>query len=329
MNTFAISALQELRSVPGFEKAIIAGGFIRDTLHDKTPKDLDIFFPCRSSQEFNAAFRGLYKEEIIEKKEDTFLNSSSFSEMYYVLGGVKYPSAIKPWKTNEVKRVDVTSFQSPYIHKDEGAGEYQNFTGKFIGLIKTNYRGILPVDIIAYSLPEEDFAKNVVTDFDYWFNQAYYDDDIQITENFRQDRDNMTMTMEACDPEKLPKAIKKYFRLQEKYPHHQFRANFDIVGREKEQKDYKKEKQALGNAVNRWLLDRLDRNEPVREVRPPEARLDRDADEWAVIDRARRALDVPLWPGERREFEGRQFHAVEQDPGRQLNWFLAPDHLFR
>lgn len=213
MNTFAISALQELRSIPGFEKAIIAGGFIRDTLHGKTPKDLDIFFPCRSSQELHTAFKGLYKEEIVEKKEDQKITTGDIlldKYFTYTVGGTL---GWNTGKIKDIKKIDVTSFQSPYIHRDESAGEYQNFTGKFVGLIKTNYRGIFPVDIIAYSLPEEDFAKNVVSDFDYWFNQAYYDDDIQITENFRQDRDNMTMTMEACDPEKLPKAIKKYFRL--------------------------------------------------------------------------------------------------------------------
>lgn len=70
-----ITALQELRKFPGFENAIIAGGFVRDSLMGGSFKDLDIFVPVDDMSDF----RKLVEKNFTildpeEKGIDLFLN---------------------------------------------------------------------------------------------------------------------------------------------------------------------------------------------------------------------------------------------------------------
>lgn len=51
--------LKEIQKVPGFEKAVIAGGFCRDHILGGDWKDIDVFFPCKDISTFKHKIKNI------------------------------------------------------------------------------------------------------------------------------------------------------------------------------------------------------------------------------------------------------------------------------
>jgi len=72
MQTIGISTLQDIRKFKGFENAVIAGGFVRDSILGGEPTDIDIFVPVRDTTEFIRILDealGIEPKTNIEKKK--------------------------------------------------------------------------------------------------------------------------------------------------------------------------------------------------------------------------------------------------------------------
>ena len=75
-----VTALQEFRKFKGMEESIIAGGFCRDSLMGASFKDLDIFVPCSSQEDFRRKIEQHLKvikpaEEFLEYVPDSEIDA--------------------------------------------------------------------------------------------------------------------------------------------------------------------------------------------------------------------------------------------------------------
>lgn len=90
--TFLPDVYFKLIEQPGFEHAIVAGGFIRDSVMRGPIKDLDVFIPCNSQDDFIKKVKSLEGKDILqvdtkEMTEDGYSFSSEFVGKYDALDG--------------------------------------------------------------------------------------------------------------------------------------------------------------------------------------------------------------------------------------------------
>lgn len=202
------TALQELKKVESFKDAVIAGGYVRDSILGGIFKDIDIFIPARNSHEFidivNRAFTT--KPKPVEFRiNNTTGKYDAFPALKGAIG-------------------NFTEFS------DYDDNEYMTYNNNYIGKFDCKYMGSIPAQIMGHKFDSKkmsNFGDHVVNDFSYWIDQAYFDgSQVVESENFKKDRDNGTATLCRLEMiEHLPHALKKFERLKEKYPLFEFRSN--------------------------------------------------------------------------------------------------------
>ena len=156
--------LNDVKTLPGCDKAIIAGGFCRDAILGGDWKDVDIYVPSKGFKKFD-----------LPKHYDWY----------------KMPK--------------------------------ETYAGQLLKqVLDIRYLGAVNIQLIAYDLPEKDFGKNLVGQFNYGIDQAWTEDGetIHKSDKFLDDEFNGTITLlKECSIEELPKVIDKYLRLKKKYDH--------------------------------------------------------------------------------------------------------------
>lgn len=131
--------------------------------------------------------------------------SSSRKKWHYVIDKFLTEGAVK------FKYIDEPSIRLPEDYK---------FTQKLVGVLNLEYLGGIKVQVMAYDLPLDEFGSNVIKEFNYGIDQVYYDGKEVIgSEEFEKDQINETATLLKLDSvNSLPKAMKKFLKLQDKYP---------------------------------------------------------------------------------------------------------------
>lgn len=248
IETIGLSALNEIKAIPGFENAVIAGGAVRDRLLGGPIKDLDIFIPCSNEMEFRAK---------LQYKEQPRIQSYDSERMKYV------------W--NKIEPIKFGNFS----HMNLNLTGYHNkgLTAK----IDCLFMGKVECDLVAYRLPnDEKFGENVVKDFCYHIDQAYYDGrDIVTTKQFDRDAKFHEATLWYLKKiEDLPNALEKFRRLQAKYPEFTWRQTcLELKEKEVKNKTKTRTKEVTGQAiVGAWIDEGIDfdniqaREEPVNQL---------------------------------------------------------------
>lgn len=156
--------LNDIKTLPGCDKAIIAGGFCRDAILGGDWKDVDIYVPSKGFKKFD-----------LPKHYDWYR-----------------------------------------IPKETYAGQLLK------QVLDICYLGAVNIQLIAYDLPEKNFGKNLVDQFNYGIDQAWTEDGetIHRSDRFLEDEYSSTITLlKECSIDELPKVIDKYLRLKKKYDH--------------------------------------------------------------------------------------------------------------
>jgi len=89
-------------------------------------------------------------------------------------------------------------------------------------VLDIRYLGAVNIQLISYDLPEKNFGKNLVDQFNYGIDQTWTEDGetIHRSDRFLEDEYNGTITLlKECSIDELPKVIDKYLRLKKKYDH--------------------------------------------------------------------------------------------------------------
>lgn len=204
--------LQEIKQV--IPNAVIAGGYVRDTVNDIQFKDIDVFFPLSHKKALSPTRRKHHPIQVLAKK--------------------------------------LVKENSNFVSNNNFHLDWQDYDGliPFLGKLDLTYRGTIPVQIIGYDLPEENFAEKLIETFSFNIDKCYYDGlDTIVSKKAQQDMDWNTLTLCSLPGgiDELPRAMKKYFRLLEKYPNYGFNSpilevkNIDtVVVNDKESKTSKK-----------------------------------------------------------------------------------------
>jgi hypothetical protein len=188
MDIRAKTVLDLVKSVKGAEHAVIAGGAIRDMLHNVPNKDVDIFIPHKSLTDVKREIIKLDKNVVPKTEEyETAINEYSRSKSK-VSSSKRYLDSLK------------------FDHKFEAYGF--EFEGVKFDLITSSYPN------------EEDFGDNVIEDFDYGLNMAYYDGLFVKDEHpeFKSDQRSGYMTLRKVESiNDLPKMIGRYNSISERF----------------------------------------------------------------------------------------------------------------
>lgn len=265
-----ITALQELRKFKGFENAIIAGGFVRDSIMGGTIKDLDIFVPVKSQTEF------------VRKVEDYFVTEKSsyqpaapkmlkFTENDFqdwideqIRKGddpwdqydfefdreLNIHTAVEKFKLKLKVTKNIGNFKELVWNKNG----YKKISPKYIGRYDCKYMDFLDVDIVGYLSDTSflkdfngnstgDFGPELVSEFSYDIDKVYFNgtDTIQTSEFKRDFRNHEATLCKLSSISDLPHAMRKFERLREKYPDLLFRSTvLDIKTKEKDQPNQQK-----------------------------------------------------------------------------------------
>lgn len=266
-----ITALQELRKFKGFENAIIAGGFVRDSLMGGKFKDLDIFIPVSSENEFKGIVEGHFK--LIEPQEgsldvyvpaddiDAWINEykktipglNIFSELTFNLNKNTYhiyEHGKKKLYDNKIGNFGDLKFS----HKSEEISGYGNIAPSYIGHYDGKYMGFLDVDICGYvynpaakfdgTIDASDFGDQLIQEFSYNIDKVYFDGDTTVqSKEFTHDLKYSEATLvKLKDIYSLPHAMRKFERLREKYPNLAFRSTvLELKEKKEEDTSHKKE----------------------------------------------------------------------------------------
>lgn len=179
MNPVGIKCLQDIRKVPAFKDAIIAGGMVRDYIMKGNFTDIDIYVPFNKDYSTDGGLNSnLIK--LIEIKDFTNV-SHSHSDFKY-----KYSS-------QKFNKVDA----------------------KYLGKIDVDIM-VYPFDILKSTKRFGDF---IVDSFNYGIDQCYFDgDNVTVTSEAHQDIENYRATLLKCDDVlQLPNSIAKFLKLKQKY----------------------------------------------------------------------------------------------------------------
>jgi len=274
-NIIGISALQELRKVKGFENAIIAGGFCRDSILGGEFKDIDIFIPCQSSDEFENLIYSTLGEtvktevEVISKVDYDYLLRQN--QAYGVVGR-KYKISYNPefdrYEWIHEKRTlgsSIGNFKDVII-TDTARPEYMKTSSSFIGKADCKYMGTVDCDIIGMTFKEykdfegrvvNSFGDHVVQSFDYDICKVWTDSsEIIESEEFIRDKKNRTATLSKLpDMKYLPNALERFMKLKQKYPDLKFNTTcLELKKEEQNQtKQYKSIYTGSSTATNKYF----------------------------------------------------------------------------
>lgn len=276
-----VTALQEIQKLDGFKHAVIAGGFVRDGLLGGQFTDIDIFVPFKDSSTFKYFFNKAVKRNSFEALYD------DYEGRYYYFDADGKKIMIKGFAGIESEGLDLNGREKyiyyPFgVNGDMSLGNFKHLHKKkhaeygmsnYIGHYDCKYMGSIQTDIIGYKYSGEgsQFGEFLMDEFHYWIDRAYFNGiDTITTEEFDRDSRNNTATL--CDLksiDKLPGAMKKFFKLQEKYPHFMWRTTAIQLKKEDDNKEKEKSDKASlykqlytldeGQAIdwaNRWAAAR-------------------------------------------------------------------------
>lgn len=278
------SALEELRKFPGFEEAIIAGGFCRDSALGGKIKDLDIFVPCTDIDDFydmvwdqfpvkefdyssvlDKKFSKLDFNKMVtdwEKKHD---GSSWFNHFDIRVNdeGTEYWGVFRKHSFPAKRLVtpslgnfkDLKWSQPLRMSDDDGYGKALSkvYSGRF----DCQYMGFLDCDIIGYDITDKpkdmEFSEWVTSDFNFGLDKIFYDGEttVKSREFERDERFHEATLLKLKSIEALPRAIEKFNRLKEKYPKLMFRSTcLEIKDSKKQQEDEEREEDRFRKEVH-------------------------------------------------------------------------------
>ena len=249
-----VTALQEIRKFKGFESAIIAGGFIRDSIMGGEIKDLDIFISCVDIESFRDTVEQHFH---VEKKEtptpQTYRMLEKDFDDWFRIEHAKGPN---PWNiykfisekddygVDHINAVEIVKGSTPIITPDIGnfkgltfnKNGYRKISPKYIGRYDCRYMDFLDVDIVGFHSENgltkdfngnvvDNFGKELISEFSYNIDKVYYDTETHQSEEFLRDLKNNEATLcKLADLYDLPHAMKKFERLRIKYPNFAFRS---------------------------------------------------------------------------------------------------------
>lgn len=201
-------ALEELKKIPGFEDAVIAGGCCRDyKLGSETFKDIDFFVPLATSGEVFL--------------EDFFHSQEKFDPQGYYTFGPKF-SKMEATEINDLK-FKLSPHQDYRSLRDVVSIK---FDGKFLDncdiqimMCKTKDKGL-------------DFIQQLFDNFNFNMNKIAWDGtDFILTKEFEEDLKFQMMTYVSYDgnPQALVRAVEKYLSVKKKHPHVVFNHSFQYM----------------------------------------------------------------------------------------------------
>lgn len=188
---------RELKSIPVFKNAVVAGGYLRDQVYKTTPDDLDIFVPTRSSNTF-------YEE--LDKSWGAIQNLGlTVDKMHF------------PETDNRIKK-DASKY-----------GNKQNLVLQYDFKYKD-----MSIDIMGMRLNVDGFVANLIEEFPFANQQIAHDGKKLITsKDFDQDIKYNTMTLRFINSVyELPKLMQKYNKVRDKYPKIVFETDYMLQKRD-------------------------------------------------------------------------------------------------
>lgn len=250
MQTIGISALQDIRKFKGFENAVIAGGFVRDSILGGEPTDIDIFVPVRDSKEFIRILDealGIEPKTNIEKKKEAYkyLYNNGIVSTSSSSSTTGLSSYVTDFVSSLGQKIDLTSLKDggylrPKIDKlgpfsdlvlrknvigknpyKDGSkmGRMQGYLYHYDG----KYMGAIDCDIIAIQFDgdAEKFNLELLKQFHYGIDQALWNGEESLISTFfeKDMKFNEATLLELSDLNYLPKAMEKFNKLKAKYPH--------------------------------------------------------------------------------------------------------------
>jgi len=222
IGSVGIVALQEIRSYKGFENAILAGGYVRDSILGGDFSDIDIFVPL-TTKSLSALLRDNYEMGW----KNNFLNNISNSEREsYIAQGYQVEKTEDGWniKTPEKTR-KIGNFTDIYTsdrgYKSFKKGSFEKADCKFLTSIDVDIMGM------SWKGKPEHFGEHIVGEFSYHIDMAYFDgQDTITTPKFERDARNKEATLCRLDSlDHLHSAVMKFDKLRNKYPEFIFRTN--------------------------------------------------------------------------------------------------------
>lgn len=198
MNVVGKLALQELKELNPevFKHAVIAGGMVRDHIMNGPFRDIDIIIP-KSPKKLTFVIAD--HKDLKRGTEKKYIHT-------YSLGNFV--------------NISFDSFQDYGLKKQ-----------KFSNLIKCKFMGI-DCDLIEMDYPNDDqFGARVISDFNYWIDQAYWDgQEIMTSDGFKKDINTDKATLCRLDNIlEMPGAINKFNRLLAKYPKLKFNSTIKLA----------------------------------------------------------------------------------------------------
>lgn len=262
IGSVGLAALQEIRTFKGFEKAVIAGGFVRDSILGGDFSDIDIFVPIPKG----SSFRSTVERNFVKGYKDNLMKKLSDGDRAYY-EAEKYPIEELPDGMINVKTpTKVFEFGNFTKIKESNVRDYMNsdFSG-LIGKFDCKYLNNIDVDIIGYTHDERtdfegkiqnDFGYSLVQEFNFNIDKIYFDgENVVSTEEFEKDRRNKEATL--CRLESvnhLVGSMRKFERFLAKYPEYIFRTDcIEIKDQEKDKSDQGKSKRKSKPTRDYWL----------------------------------------------------------------------------
>jgi len=184
MDILVKSVLDYIQSQAGHTNAILAGGAVRDGQLNLEPNDYDICVPSKSPKDIDQLLLGIGEEFGVE----TLMKSKDY--------GITSKSSRK--KSSRRLKTDGQNLTSVYGF---------TFEGKKIDIIGHFYED------------DEEFADNVIDNFDFGINMVYdtgsfvYDNN----RNYREDRDwGQISLINLLDITQLPNAMVRFNKLNDR-----------------------------------------------------------------------------------------------------------------
>jgi len=184
----------EMKKIPMFKHAVVAGGWLRNQVLSVKPNDLDIFVPITSESKFYGEFQTNFEE--LKKL------GLSFTDETMVPGIVKSDGG--------------------YTHKPDLRIQY-NLKGP----------DGLDIDVMAMRLNVDGFMANLIEGFPFANQQIVTDGKKFIhSEGFDRDIEKDTMTLRLIhNSSELPKLIEKFNKVKALYPNIRFKTDYVLQKR--------------------------------------------------------------------------------------------------
>lgn len=241
------SVLQEFRKLKGFEEAIIAGGFCRDSILGGPVKDVDVFVPALNFSDFEHKIIDNLDED--PNKSEIYQDNLTFEEMeklwksipgsylhYEVVHDIKTDTyKIQRYSNRNSIKWNIKNFKN-LVFTEKSSYQRSNL---YLGKFDCKYMDFLDVDIVGYYYNPKcgvSFSDCVINVFNFGIDRIYYNGEETVkSEEFQRDEKYVEATLCYLPHiSELPGVMRKFERLREKYPLIKFRTScLDIVNKEK------------------------------------------------------------------------------------------------